>query len=95
MELEVVVEASGGVKVSLGQSVHLGWGHIRRAGETAVKLQKEERERGFNPKQAGIQFNTKGRLVPTYHSRKKTILYSSTHTQVYEIICTWLCVTSP
>ena len=40
MKLEVVVEASGGVKVSVCQRVHLGRGHIWRPGETAMKLQK-------------------------------------------------------
>jgi hypothetical protein len=38
MKLEVVVEPSGRVIISLSQSVHFGWGHIRGTREATMKL---------------------------------------------------------
>lgn len=40
MKLEIVVEPSGGIIVSLGQSVHFSRSHISRAREASMKLQE-------------------------------------------------------
>ena len=39
MKLEVVVEPSGGIIVSLSQGVHFGRGHVSRTREATMKLQ--------------------------------------------------------